>query len=87
MNKATKKRTDIIPFGHGSTENNACCHCGKEVKVERFLVHVVGGGAAYVKGTEDVEDPNDAGDMGYFPVGTGCAARLKKAGVLICEVG
>ena len=23
MNKATKKRTDIIPFGHGSTENNA----------------------------------------------------------------
>ncbi len=58
-----------------------CVQCGRAVPdaAARNFVHVVDGGAAY--GGPD--DTNDAGDMGWFPVGATCARELRKTGVYV----
>jgi hypothetical protein len=61
-----------------------CACCGRKVVTAeaRHHVHVINGGAAY----GGPEDTDDAGDMGWFPVGATCAKRLRKAGVHVEEL-
>lgn len=67
---------------HTDTQQPCAC-CGHAVVtspgVTTNWVHVVDGGASY----GGAEDTNDAGDMGWFPVGPSCAKRLRKAGVYV----
>lgn len=78
------------PFGGNYRKNAArvqepaepCAHCGRAVKAPGLgrRVIVVQGGARY--GTP-LDDENDPGHMGSFPVGPDCALKLECAGVWV----
>ncbi len=96
VTKKTPARPALSPFSgpnyHKNTEKcgsaeTPCAFCGRAVKNESssFSVRVVDGGAGFgtagqFAGTEAV---GEAGDMGYWPVGSDCAKRLKAAGVYV----
>ena len=79
---------DYRPFGHSKyNENKArvrgdttpCAWCGKAVHHPWvFAVRVIAVGAKFA--TQDAPD-DGAAEMGCYPVGSVCAARLKSAGV------
>lgn len=61
-----------------STEFDSCVVCGKTVRTkDPLLVHVVRGGQ-WLALESDKVDPNDSGDMGYLPIGSGCARKHHK---------
>lgn len=61
-----------------------CAVCGKPCRADwNQFVHVVDGGAAF--GTLPETDPDTPGDMGLFPVGSECARKLQKLGVVMFD--
>jgi hypothetical protein len=69
------------------TGPNPCYECGKDVKQPRLFVHPYDGGAKYVMQGEDENQLaiDEAGDMGWHPVGSCCARKLRKQGILVFE--
>jgi len=61
-----------------------CIVCGRYVPVQRYFVHLVGGGAAIIKPTEHWE--NGASDLGLYPIGPDCKRRRPDLAEYIIDV-
>lgn len=61
-----------------------CCLCGKPVLMSNDppMAEVHDGGS-FVLASDPEPDQSDPGYMGWFPVGTSCVRKLRKAGVKI----
>jgi hypothetical protein len=69
---------------------DGCVHCGRPCDLKSAeWTHVISGGADFATKDQSLlahglaADGADPGDMGCFPVGTECAAKLKAAGVYV----
>lgn len=67
----------------GYEEGLCCMHCGKLSRTAKLAAYTKFGGE-YVKPpetTEEIEQAEFEAHIGYFPVGSECAAKLRKAGI------
>jgi hypothetical protein len=63
-----------------------CYRCEKELSEEKYWVEVIGYGSCMKKAsdTREYKSEMDGGEsLGLHPVGSCCAKRLRKQGVLI----
>lgn len=78
---------DVRKAAAETDEYHRCVCCGRAVEIATatLFVHVINGGSDYggeAEETNEVGD-TDAGDMGWFPVGSACARKLRNAGIFI----
>lgn len=75
------------PFGQHSKRHRRadmeCVRCGRPTPDPKWWAHVIDGGARYALTTTLIESIGEAGDMGWFPVGTECRKLLAQAGVVL----
>jgi hypothetical protein len=57
---------------------NPCARCGKEVKNEKYSVHLIEGGNTILAKADEDKYNNEAADMGWYPIGGECAKHIPK---------
>lgn len=62
-----------------------CYQCDKNITKPTLWVHVYDGGRHFVMQGQNEDDLNieEAGDLGWHPVGSDCAKKLRDRGVLV----
>jgi hypothetical protein len=53
-----------------------CACCGKELKGRVFVVHVIRGGSDVLHPDSEAAYEEDAGEMGFHEIGSGCAQKF-----------
>jgi len=56
--------------------NNPCVRCGKEVKNEKYSIHLIEGGNTMLAVADENKYDNEAADMGWHPIGSECAKHI-----------
>lgn len=60
-------------YPYGCNTEDACAYCGKPCPTPKYFAALTCGGAF-----EDAANVKD-GDLGFYPIGSDCASKLKKA--------
>jgi len=55
---------------------NPCARCGKEVKNQKYSVHLIEGGNTMLAVADEYKYNNESADMGWFPIGSECAKHI-----------
>ena len=88
MNKAKLKKplvdisNHIVDEQNFSTEHDDCIMCNKAIRGEsKYMIHSCDGSIGIICSNDDGDyvEQNDAGDMGYWSVGSECVKKLKKS--------
>jgi hypothetical protein len=72
------KYRENVSRGDGSGADS-CCLCGKQTSEAHYEAHVVDGGGAFAPVNADPATIDEAGDMGWFRLGSECATRLPRS--------
>lgn len=78
------EREQACPKNH-----TPCCVCGKPIGDPwKFQVRVVGGGSRWGTADQEQLESEEIGDddMGFFPVGSDCARKLRSQNVHVIEL-
>lgn len=67
------------------TGPHLCYECGKDISSPRYWVELLDGGARLRLKDEQAPDESDGGYMGFYPVGSDCARKLRKRGVMVMD--
>jgi len=60
-----------------STTSPTCCRCGRHIASRTYrTVHLIAGGAQVLHPEDEQLYTPDEGDMGWHPIGNGCARKL-----------
>jgi hypothetical protein len=93
MKTTTAAMVTVAPFSGSNYRRNeekcnnvdveACAVCGKACIPGdgSLMAHIIDGGARFETATSGTG--SEAGDMGWMPVGTGCAKKLRKQGAIV----
>jgi hypothetical protein len=65
---------------------NPCWKCNKEIVNVRFEIEIIDGGKPRLSDSP-AADESDPGYMGWHPVGSDCAGKLRAAGVDVRFIG
>jgi hypothetical protein len=57
---------------------NPCVRCGKDVKNEKYSVHLVDGDLVMLSKEDEDKYVSDSGDMYWHPIGSECAKHIPK---------
>lgn len=57
---------------------NPCARCGKDVKNEKYRIHLIDGGCTMLAVDSFPEYVSDAGDCGMHPIGSECKKHIPK---------
>ena len=57
---------------------NPCARCGKDVKNEKYSVHLIDGGTTMLAVADFDKYVSDAGDCGVHPIGSECKKYIPK---------
>ena len=57
---------------------NPCARCGKEVKNEKYTIHLIEGNNTMLSVKDEINYISDSADMGFFPIGSECAKHISK---------
>lgn len=80
-NPSYRKNQDAAKHEGSSLDESCCCVlCGKAAFTSGLSVMLSNVGEYITK-----EEHNDSDDLGYYPVGSDCAKKLKAAGIPIYE--
>ena len=55
---------------------NPCIRCGKEVKNEKYSVHLIDGDLIMLSKEDEDKYVSDNGDMGWHPIGSECKKHI-----------
>jgi hypothetical protein len=58
--------------------SNPCVRCGKDVKNEKYSVHLIDGDLIMLAKDDEDKYVSDSGDMDWHPVGSECAKHIPK---------
>ena len=57
---------------------NPCARCGKEVKNQKYSVHLINGDNTMLAVADESNYTSDSADMGFYPIGSECAKHISK---------
>lgn len=86
----------LTPFSHKDYQKNQakcgtvlpCAYCGRPTQESDSFVRVLNGGGEFARSKTafDYGNGDEAGDMGFFPVGSTCEKTLRQGGVWVEKI-